>query len=102
MHAQAGLPFDAGPASMAHTAQLLAGSSSSSESSLSDELDSSSDESECTGSVRRSVPRYSDRQKGKALLTEGPLYVRPWTGVQGASDDDCPAGSSPRCLPAHV
>ena len=66
---------------------------SSSESSLSDS--SSSSDSECAGSTWRWVPRYSAEDKGKAVVADG-LSVRPGGAVQGNSDDECPAGSSPR------
>ena len=80
---------------MAHHEQLI--HNSSSDSSLSNDTDSSSDDSNCTGSTWRFVPRYAAQEKGKALATEDPL-VRPVSSVYGASDDENPAGGSPRYM----
>ncbi len=78
---------------MAHREQLLADSSS--DSSLNDESDSSSDDSEYTGSTWRFVPRYTAQEKGKALASEQ-LSLQPASSAYGASDDENPAGGSPR------
>lgn len=78
---------------MAHREQLLAGSSS--DSSLGNDTDSSSDDSECRGSTWRYVPRYNAQEKGKALVTEQ-FSLRPVSSIHGASDDENPAGGSPR------
>lgn len=78
---------------MAQRDQLLADSGT--ESSLSDDSSSSSDSSEGTASIWRFVPRYSAQEKGKALATEE-LCLRPGPLVFGDSDDENPAGGSPR------
>ncbi|CAL5221955.1 g4233 [Coccomyxa viridis] len=80
---------------MAYRERLLANSSS--ESSLSNDSDSSSDDSECTGSTWRFLPRYTAQEKGKALASEQ-LSLRPAISVYGASDDENPAGGSPRSV----
>ena len=78
---------------MAHREQLLADSSS--DSSLSNDSASSSDDSDYTGSTWRFVPRYTAQEKGKALASEQ-LSLQPASSVYGAPDDENPAGGSPR------
>ena len=78
---------------MAHRQQLLANSSS--DSSLSNDTDSSSDDSECRGSTWRFVPRYTAQEKGKALVTNQ-FSLHPVSSSHGAYDDENPAGASPR------
>ncbi|CAL5221785.1 g4047 [Coccomyxa viridis] len=80
---------------MADSEQLLADSSF--ESSLSNDSDSSIDDSECTGSTWRFLPRYTAQEKGKALATEQ-LSLRHPPSVHGGYNHENPAGGSPRSV----
>ena len=82
---------------MAHHEQLV--SDSSSDSSLNHDPDSSSDDTECDGSTWRFMPRYTAQEKGKALASEQ-SFLRSVSSVCGVSDEENPAGGSPRLVRA--